>query len=63
MHVALQPFESVIAERIEEVVSRIPLKPRYNPSSVKAPSVTACLREPLKIHPFRFYYVYTNFII
>jgi hypothetical protein len=43
----LQPFESVIAKTIEKVVSRIPLKSRYNPSSVKLPSVTACLRELL----------------
>ncbi len=44
----LQPFQSDIAKTIEEVVSRIPLKSRYNPSSIKHPSVTECLREFLK---------------
>ncbi|MGB6595459.1 MAG: hypothetical protein WBE68_28490, partial [Candidatus Nitrosopolaris sp.] len=44
----LEPFQSVIAKTIEEVVSRIPLKSRYNPSSIKPPSVTASLRELLK---------------
>lgn len=44
----LEPFQSDIAKTIEEVVSRIPLKSRYNPRSIKHPSVTECLRELLK---------------
>jgi len=44
----LEPFQSVIAKTIEEVVSRIPLKSRYNPSSVRPPSITECLRQFLK---------------
>ena len=44
----LEPFQSDVAKTIEEVVSRIPLKSRYNPSSIKPPSVTECLRELLK---------------
>ena len=44
----LDPFQSVIAKTIEEVVSRIPLKSRYNPSVVRPPSITECLRELLK---------------
>ena len=37
-----------IAKIIEEVVTRIPLKSRYNPSSIKHPSVTEFLRIPKK---------------
>ncbi len=44
----LDPFQSVIAKTIEEVVSRIPLKSRYNPSSVRPPPVIECLRQFLK---------------
>ncbi|MGC1930599.1 MAG: hypothetical protein WA667_16645 [Candidatus Nitrosopolaris sp.] len=44
----LEPFQSVIAKTIEEVVSRIPLKSRYTPSSIKPPSVTASLRKLLR---------------
>jgi hypothetical protein len=44
----LEPFQSVNAKTIEEVVSRIPLKSKYNPSSIKPPSVTECLRKLLK---------------
>jgi hypothetical protein len=44
----LEPFQSVIAKTIGEVVSRIPLKSRYNPSSVKPPSITECLRQFLE---------------
>ena len=44
----LEPFQSVIAKTIEEVVSHIPLKSRYNPSVVRPPSVTECLRQFLK---------------
>ena len=44
----LEPFQSVIAKTIEEVVNRIPLKSRYKPSSIRPPSVTECLRKLLK---------------
>ena len=44
----LEQFQSVIAKTIEEVVSRIPLKSRYNPSIIKPPSVTECLRKLLR---------------
>lgn len=44
----LEPFQSVIAKTIEKVVSRIPLKSRYNPSSVRPPNVTECLRKLLR---------------
>jgi hypothetical protein len=44
----LEPFQSVIAKTIEEVVRRIPLKSRYNPNIIKPPSVTECLRKLLR---------------
>jgi hypothetical protein len=44
----LEPFQSVVAKTIEQVVSRIPLKSRYNPRSIRPPSVIECLREFLK---------------
>jgi 5S rRNA maturation endonuclease (ribonuclease M5) len=44
----LEPFQSVIAKTIEEVISRIPLKSRYNPRIVRPPSVIECLRQFLE---------------
>ena len=44
----LEPFQSDIAKTIEKVVSRIPLKSRYSPSTIKPTSVTECLRELLR---------------
>ena len=46
--VNIEPFQSVIAKTIEDVVSRIPLKSRYNQSIIRPQSETKCLRQFLE---------------